>query len=102
MMRRAGYELWYEPAVTIYHKESRATGQDSPLKTYYLVRNRLLFARRNINRSQRWLTYLYLLGLVAVRDIIRHAGRGRTNQLRALFSAISDFLAGRSGKKQEK
>ena len=102
MMRRAGYELWYEPAVTIYHKESRATGQDSPLKTYYLVRNRLLFARRNINRPQRWLTYLYLLGLVAVRDIIRHAGRGRTNQLRALFSAISDFLAGRSGKKQEK
>ena len=26
MIRRAGYTIWYEPASTIYHKESRTTG----------------------------------------------------------------------------
>ena len=29
MIRRAGYEIWYEPASTIYHKESQTTGQSS-------------------------------------------------------------------------
>lgn len=102
MMRRAGYELWYEPAVTIYHKESRATGQDSPLKTYYLTRNRLLFARRNIGKPQRWLTLLYLLGPVALRDILRNVCSGHRLQLSALRSAYFDFIAGRYGKKREK
>ncbi|MBR1689098.1 MAG: glycosyltransferase family 2 protein, partial [Prevotella sp.] len=42
MFKRSGYEIWYEPQCTIYHKESQSTGQDSPLKTYYITRNRLL------------------------------------------------------------
>ena len=41
MFTRAGYSIWYEPACTIYHKESQSTGQQSPLKAYYLTRNRL-------------------------------------------------------------
>ena len=101
MMRHAGYELWYEPAATIYHKESRATGQDSPLKTYYLTRNRLLFALRNIKMPQRWLTYLYLLGPVALRDLLRNLHSNRHPQLSAIRTAYRDFLAGRYGKKQE-
>ena len=40
MIRRAGFDIWYEPACTIYHKESQATGQQSPLRTYYITRNR--------------------------------------------------------------
>ena len=47
MFIRAGYQIWYEPACTIYHKESQTTGQNSPLRTYYLTRNRLLLVRRN-------------------------------------------------------
>ena len=30
---RAGYEIWYDPACTVYHKESQTTGQNSPLRT---------------------------------------------------------------------
>jgi GT2 family glycosyltransferase len=33
MMTRAGYDIWYEPACTIFHKESQSTGQNSPLRT---------------------------------------------------------------------
>ena len=72
MIRRAGYDIWYEPACTIYHKESQTTGQNSPLRTYYLTRNRFLFAKRTIISPQKYLTYLYLIGVVAIRDILRY------------------------------
>ena len=33
MMKRNGYQIWYEPSATVYHKESQSTGANSPLKT---------------------------------------------------------------------
>lgn len=55
---RAGYELWYEPRCTVFHKESQSTGQLSKLRTYYLTRNRLLYAWRNLEGSNRWLSII--------------------------------------------
>ena len=43
-MTRAGYQLWYEPRCTIFHKESQSTGRQSPLRTFYMMRNRMLYA----------------------------------------------------------
>jgi len=92
MFTRAGYDIWYEPASTIYHKESQATGQESPLKVFYLTRNRLLFAKRNIQGIQKYITFCYLIGIVAVRDIIKHAIKGNLTLLRATYKGIRDFL----------
>ena len=33
MFTRAGYKIWYDPACTVFHKESQATGKNSPLRT---------------------------------------------------------------------
>ena len=92
MFKRAGYDIWYEPACTIFHKESQSTGQYSPLKAYYLTRNRLLFAKRNIQGIQKYITYCYLIGIVAVRDIMKHAIKGDPTLLRATYKGIRDFL----------
>lgn len=92
MFKRAGYDIWYEPVCTIYHKESQSTGQDSPLKAYYLTRNRLLFAKRNIQGIHKYITYCYLIGIVAVRDILKHAIKGNPTLLRATYKGIHDFL----------
>ena len=92
MFTRAGYDIWYEPASTIYHKESQATGQESPLKVFYLTRNRLLFAKRNIQGIQKYITYCYLIGIVAVRDIMKYAIKGNPTLLRATYKGIRDFL----------
>jgi hypothetical protein len=100
MFRRAGYELWYDPACTIYHKESQTTGQASPLRTFYITRNRLLFAKRNMAIPVRWLTYSYLIGVVAMRDMIKQLMLKRLDLLKATFSGISDFIKGREGFKQ--
>ena len=46
-IRRAGFEIYYEPKASIFHKESVSVGRLSSMKTYYLTRNRILFMRRN-------------------------------------------------------
>lgn len=92
MFRRAGYEIWYEPACTIYHKESRSTGQDSPLRTYYLTRNRLLFVKRNVKGGKKFLSYCYLIIIVGSRDMLKYVSKGRTDLLKATFTGIRDFL----------
>ena len=92
MITRAGYDIWYEPACTIYHKESQATGQDSPLKTYYLMRNRLLLAKRNIPLPTRMLSYTYLIGIVGTKDIIKNIIKGRFQQAKATLKGIFDFI----------
>ena len=92
MIRRAGYDIWYEPASTIFHKESQTTGKNSPLRTYYITRNRLLFAKRNINSPQKYLTYLYLIGIVALRDIIKYALHRRPDLAQATLKGICDFI----------
>ena len=93
MIRRAGYDIWYEPACTVYHKESQATGQSSPLKSYYMTRNRLLFAKRNISTPQRYLTYCYLIGIVALRDILKFLLSHRPDLAKATFKGLRDFFA---------
>lgn len=88
MFMRAGYSIWYEPACTIYHKESQTTGQNSPLKTYYLTRNRLLFVKRNIQGLQRYITYTYLLLVVAPRDICKYILHRQFNLASATINGI--------------
>jgi len=92
MIRRAGYDIWYEPRCTIYHKESQTTGQQSPLKTYYLTRNRLLFAHRNSPLRYRYFTYLYLLTAVALRDACKYFMTGQWTLLKAVCRGVCAFI----------
>lgn len=59
-MNRKGYNIYYVPGSEVLHKESVSTGKNSPLKTYYLSRNRILFARRNFKGLQFLISMLYL------------------------------------------
>ena len=91
MFTRAGYQIWYEPLCTIYHKESQSTGQNSPLRTYYIVRNRLLLVKRNWNGYTKYFTYAYLIGVVGMRDILKYALSGKWELVRATFRSVRDF-----------
>ena len=91
MFTRAGYNIWYDPACTVYHKESQATGQNSPLRTYFITRNRLLLVKRNYQGINKYLSYLYQIGLVAIRDIIRYTLQGRYDLVKAVFRGIIHF-----------
>lgn len=92
MIRRTGYEIWYEPACTVYHKESQATGKASPLKTFYMTRNRLLFAKRNVKGGFKYLTYLYLMTIVALKDNINYFFHGRIDLCWSTLKGIIHFI----------
>ena len=92
MIRRAGFIIWYEPEFTVFHKESQATGQNSPLRTYYVTRNRLLFAQRNILTQKKYLTYIYLILVVGGRDILKYASQGKISLIKAVIKGIYHFI----------
>ena len=91
MITKAGYEIWYEPACTIYHKESQSTGQNSPLRTYYITRNRLLLVKRNFEGFRKYFAYAYLQMVVATRDILKYLIKGQINLLKATTKGLRDF-----------
>lgn len=91
MFTRANYEIWYDPACTVYHKESQTTGQNSPLRTYYITRNRLLLVKRNYKGINKYLSYMYLIGIVALRDIIKYTIQGRLDLVKAVCRGITSF-----------
>ena len=91
MMKRNGYQIWYEPSATVYHKESQSTGANSPLKTYYLTRNRLLFIKRN-SAHFRLLSYLYMICIVATRDILKNILCAKPKLAQATIKGVIDFL----------
>ena len=91
MITRAGFEIWYEPACTIYHKESQTTGQNSPLRTYYITRNRLLLVKRNWKGILKYISYFYLIIFVASRDIIKNTIKGHFFHVKAIIKGIRDF-----------
>lgn len=92
MFTRAGYGIWYDPAMTIYHKESQSTGQNSPLRTYYITRNRLLLVKRNWHGFNKYLAYIYLICIVSLRDLLKYTAQGRFDILKATLKGIRDFL----------
>ncbi len=91
MIRRAGYEIWYEPTCTVYHKESQTTGKNSPLRTYYITRNRLLFVKRNVQGLDKLLSYLYLITIVATKDILKFTAQRHLDLAHAVVRGVYNF-----------
>lgn len=87
-IRKAGYTIMYEPRSVIYHKESISTGKQSPLKTYYLNRNRLLFLKRNTNGLTRILGYVYFLGVAVPKRFLTTLINRQPKHRKALIQSI--------------
>ena len=92
MFTRAGYQIWYEPKCTIFHKESQATGQNSPLRTYYITRNRLQLVRRNWQGTTKYVSLCYLMLIVAPKDMLQFAIQGKWSLICAVLKGINGFI----------
>lgn len=87
-MTRAGYELWYDPCCTVFHKESQSTGQLSKLRTYYLTRNRLLYARRNLKGFDRIASIAYQITVAAGKNALTYALKRRFDLTAAVCRGV--------------
>lgn len=87
-IKKAGYRIMYVPESVVFHKESVSTGKQSPLKTYYLNRNRLLFLRRNTSGVTRVAGVAYFLGVAVPKRIITTLVYREPNHRKALVRSI--------------
>lgn len=96
-IRKSGYEIWYDPCQCVFHKESKTIGTESPIKTYYMTRNRLLFARRNRKGMTRILCYAYLTFVSLFIHLPRLLLKGHRLQASSLCRGVKDFYLARCG-----
>ena len=71
-VKRAGYKIYFQPNSSILHKESISTGKNSPLKTYYMNRNRLLFVKRNSSGITLFLGVIYFFLIPLLKNTIKY------------------------------
>ncbi len=90
-LTESGYKLWYVPQALVIHKESMSTGNDTPLKRYYMTRNRLLFAKRNRKGTVRILSYIYQTAVACPKDILIALLRRRVDLAKAICTGVNDF-----------
>ncbi|WP_158607130.1 glycosyltransferase family 2 protein [Pontibacter oryzae] len=88
MINKAGYEIWYVGSSRVWHKESMAVGRDTPLKTYYMTRNRLLYLRRNVQGPVLWLSVAYFCSIAAPKNLLQFALKRRFDLLRACWRGM--------------
>jgi hypothetical protein len=98
--RKAGYGIWVEPRCTVYHKESSTTGKGSAMQAYYLTRNRLIFAQRNLRGVKRMASIAYQMCIAAPCHWLVYAMKGQQAWRSSIERAVCDFVRGRKGKDQ--
>lgn len=86
-VKQAGFEIWFCGRSVVYHKESMSTGKSSPLKTYYLTRNRLIYSRRNTKAFQHYACILFFLFISFPKGVLELFFKGE-------FTLLSAFTRG--------
>ncbi len=84
-IEEAGYKLFYVGTSTVYHKESISTGKNSPLKEYYMTRNRMLYIRRNLRGLQGIASRLFFLLLAVPKGLLSHLAHADFQRLKAFW-----------------
>jgi GT2 family glycosyltransferase len=93
-IRQAGYEICYEPGAIVYHKESVSVKKDSPLKVFYLNRNRFLYMRRNLSTFHRAVSTVYMVLISVPKNTLTYIIRNQREHLKAYFEAVTNGLSG--------
>ncbi len=87
-MKKKGFQAAYIGNSLIHHKESVSTGRESPLKIYYLTRNRLLFARRNFSFWERVASMLFFAFVSIPKNVFSFAVRGEWSLMKAFLKGV--------------
>lgn len=88
IIKRAGFEIFYFGETYVIHDESVSIGKQSPLKTYYLFRNRVLFMRRNFSLLQNFVFYIFFILLVFPKSLISFLAKREFDNLKAMWKGL--------------
>lgn len=86
--RKKGLNSLFVGISTVYHKSSISVGQDNPLKTYYMTRNRMIYARRNSSFFQRslWMIFFFMVSLP--KNVLMYLFKGQFKHLKAFLNGV--------------
>ncbi|WP_288424916.1 glycosyltransferase family 2 protein [uncultured Spirosoma sp.] len=87
-IRNAGFIIQYQPSAYILHKESMSVGEFSPLKTYFLTRNRILFMRRHGSSVQKLVFYLFFAVCVVPKHLAAYLLTGKWEHAKAFVRGV--------------
>lgn len=98
MFKQKGYSVWYAPQSVVLHKEGSSVGKNSFAKQYYMVRNRLLFAKRNRVGFTKFISFIYLFLIVLPKEATIHLLNKELSLVAATIRGYNDFCRARFGK----
>lgn len=87
-IKKKGFKIFVQPNSIVYHKESISVKKNSPLKTYFLNRNRILFMRRNFNWFNKLISTLYLAFVSIPKNALTFLIKREFKHLQAYIDAI--------------
>ena len=87
-IKKKGYNIYYQPKSLIYHKESMTTGKASPLKTFYITRNRILFMRRNVSLISFFIFMAYFVCFTIPKNTVQFIVKKQKDHLKSFWKGI--------------
>lgn len=89
IVKRAGFKMYFIGTSKVIHKESVTTGSESPLKVYYMTRNRLIFMRRNFKGLPFYLGLLFFTCFSVPKNTLGYLLEGKYKLLKSFYRGIS-------------
>jgi GT2 family glycosyltransferase len=86
--KRAGKKMWFTGRTQVYHKESMSVGKESAIKTYFMIRNRMLFIRRNAGFFQSMFFCLFYVLLACPKQVLIYMKEGRKDLIKWLVKGV--------------
>ncbi len=88
-IKKNKYKIWYEPNSKVFHKESVSTGKCSPLKTYYLNRNRLFYALRNFSFFYKMIAIPFYILVALPKNMFQYLVRFQFQHIISLVRSVN-------------
>jgi hypothetical protein len=86
--KRIGKTINFTGKTHIYHKESISVGKDSPIKIYFMTRNRMLFIRKNTGLFNTILFSLYYTFIACPKLMLTLAKNGNSNKVKYVLKGL--------------
>ncbi|WP_442795852.1 glycosyltransferase family 2 protein [Pelobium manganitolerans] len=86
--KRIGKQIYFTGNTYILHKESVSVGKESPLKTYFLTRNRMLFIRKNTSLLNTIGFSVYYLLVACPKMVLKYLLNRRSDLALQVIKAV--------------
>lgn len=90
-IHKQGYKVYYQADSVVYHKESVSIQKESPLKIFYLSRNRILFAKIHYKMLPFIFYWFYTLVVLVPKHILKYIRQPQL--LKAYLKGILSHLS---------